>query len=319
MQAYRETGSVWRAGKRLGMVGQSVWERLRALNYQMAAMTWTSDEIDELKQLAGHATITDIANRLGRPYAGVACKISNLGLSNHYGNHQNKKVRRKSGYTKDLTIKWVKALRTNEMTARAFARAHGLDLEQLVQAFQRYDMEFWREYSRTHTDIQQATCPQCGTVYHPLTKKQKTCSRRCSGNLRRDADYFGGNRKNTIGLADGICQLCQQQKSKGLSAHHLIGKENDPENKYLIALCQGCHKVVSLLAGRIFIDTEEGWQTLIHVVMARRLGAAAIENAGLYVCVDIEKLNAEKLQQLEALEQPLLAAQEDLYGEAQVR
>ena len=77
--AYRETGSVWRAGRRLGMCGQSVWERLTALNYQMSGSRWTADELNELRSLAGTCTIGEIARRLGRPYTGVAGLISNLG------------------------------------------------------------------------------------------------------------------------------------------------------------------------------------------------------------------------------------------------
>jgi len=57
-------------------------------------------------------------------------------------------------------------------------------------------------------------------------------------------EYFGGNRLNTIGLISKTCQLCMRKVEKGLSSHHIIGKEKDPENQYLIALCSGCHKLV---------------------------------------------------------------------------
>lgn len=292
--AYRETGSVWKAAKKLGMCGQSVWERLKALDHPLPSAAWAVEELDELRSLAADNTITEIAQRLGRPYAGVACKISELGLGQRYGNRLKRKQKRVVGYTKIKTKAWVKELRTCKDSLRKFARRNGLSLELLVQAIQRNDMEFWREYSQSRTDIPSAVCPNCGVTYHPMSKKQKTCTRRCADDRRRDHAYFGGKRRTTIGLAEGICQLCQQMPTQGLSSHHLIGKENDPDNDYLIALCRGCHKLVTLLGSRTFVENESMWEALIHIVLARKLGVRVKELGGTYVTVDIELLSTEK-------------------------
>src|SRR6266571_198333 len=50
--AYRITGSVWKAAKRLGLAGQSVHERLRRLGYPMAHQEWSEEELKEAISLA---------------------------------------------------------------------------------------------------------------------------------------------------------------------------------------------------------------------------------------------------------------------------
>src|SRR5947209_9144567 len=75
----------------------------------------------------------------------------------------------------------------------------------------------------------------------PLTKRQGFCTVRCREAYRRNMSYFGGRRMEAIGLREGVCQLCLGKFDKWLSAHHVLGKERDPENNALIALCRGCH------------------------------------------------------------------------------
>jgi len=296
IDAYRETGTVWEAGKRLGMAGQSVWERLRALDYPMVGQDWTDAEIEELKALVGRCTIGEIATRLGRAYAGIACKISELQIGTRYGNRQRRK--RIAGYPKKRVQKLINLLERYNGSLRQFCRHHALDLEYFIVCVQRIDRPFWDDYTRRKSDLTAKTCPNCGVVYYPLTKKQQTCSRRCSDLRRTDRDYFGGKRNQTIGLADGTCQLCMERKPV-LSAHHVLGKENDPENEYLVALCAGCHQIVGILAGRVFAEQEQGWENLINLVLSRRLADKNRRDAGTFVavhtCVDLEWLTPEDL------------------------
>jgi hypothetical protein len=297
VQAYRETGSVWAAAKRLGMCGQSVWERLRALDYPMRSTTWTDSEINELKELAGSCTIGEIASRLGRPYAGVAGKISSLQLGSRYGNRQRRK--RITGYPKPRVQKLIAALDRYSGSLRQFCRDHSLDLEYFIVCIQRVDRQFWDDYTRRRSDLTAKTCPNCGETYYPLTKRQMACSRRCSSHLRRDTAYFGGKRKSAIGLAEGICQLCMEPKDN-LSAHHVLGKANDPANDYLIAVCSGCHQIVTILGGRRFVESEQGWENLIGLVLSRRLADANAHGhtdyVGTHVAVDLEWLTKDDLE-----------------------
>jgi hypothetical protein len=219
--AYKELGSVWTVAKRFGMCGQSVWERLRVLGYRMANTRWTNAELAELL-LAGNCTISEIANRLGRPYAGVAGKISALGLKSNYGNRGGHKSRRATGYTKQQATQWTRQVPLYRGSLWAFARERSLDLELMVKSLQRHEPAFWEEYVRTHAKLPKTTCPYCQREFYPMTAKQKTCSRKCSLDMKRDADYFGGKRRETVGLAEGVCQLCLKQTerlSKRSSAH----------------------------------------------------------------------------------------------------
>jgi 5-methylcytosine-specific restriction endonuclease McrA len=299
VDAYRSKGSIWKAAKSLGVCGQSVWERLKAIDYPMARRVWTADELAELTVLATNCTISGIAERLGRPYYTVAIKLSRLGLANRYGNRHKKQIRRGSGFTQVTVPAIVKKLRVFDGSLRKFCKMHSYEMEMLVHSIQRYDPEFWAEYAASRSDLAIATCPYCHNEYHPMTAKQQWCSRKCGADAKRDIDYFGGNRRNTIGLAEGICQLCLQQKDRGLSAHHVLGKQHDPDNQCLVALCQGCHQLVGTLAGRRFVDSNEGWENLITLVMGRRMADKSKEYAGAYACVELEYMTAEDVFEYE--------------------
>ncbi|PZR66742.1 MAG: hypothetical protein DLM66_12610 [Candidatus Dormiibacter spiritus] len=98
-------------------------------------------------------------------------------------------------------------------------------------------------------------------------------------------------------MATGICQLCGRRDAKGLSAHHLIGKDNDPTDQLLIALCPGCHRLVGVLAGRAFVESTSAWETLIHLVLLRRKGNEDADRfAAVHSDVDIKWLTTEELE-----------------------
>lgn len=306
--AYEKTGSVWKAAKTLGIVGQSVWERLKALGYKLPNQKWSAEELGELRNLASSCTISEISRRLARPYYGVAIKISRLGLGSRYGNKLAKKVPRGAGYDKASIALLTKELDVFDGSIRQFVRMKGLGIEMLVHAIQSHNMPFWIEYARKHSDLAPAKCAYCINTFYPMSKKQKTCSRKCSADMIRDKWYFGGNRKNAIGLAEGVCQLCLQPKEKGLSAHHVLGKENDPDNLCLIALCPGCHRLVGQLAGRKFVDMAEGWENLITLVMGRRMADKhETKYAGAYACVELEYLTADEIDGHDTTEELAMA------------
>jgi hypothetical protein len=286
--AYRSTGSVWKAAKRIGVAGQSVWERLKLLGYRMPGAKWSEAESDELRALAGQCTIGDIAARLGRPYTSVATKLSRMGLAGgHYGNRVKHKIPRGAGFDKATTERRLGELERFGGALRQFCRMHGLSIEVFVQAVQRNFPDRWLSYTKGHTNLGERPCSYCGAIFFPLTNKQVNCTRACASRRRTDQSYFGGKRRNTIGLAEGVCQLCGKQKLRGLSSHHVLGKENDPDNDVLIALCMGCHKVVTLLASRTFVDDTRIWENLISLVIARRWADKAPEAAEV-VTVGVE-------------------------------
>jgi hypothetical protein len=199
-------------------------------------------------------------------------------------------VKRGSGLTKPVIHKYAQELARFGGSARQFAIQRGLDLNLLVIAFQVYEREFWDGYVAAHSDLSPIPCPQCGRRFIPLTAKQTACSRRCRENYARDQKYFGGKRKFTVGINEGVCQLCGKEK-RSLSSHHVFGKENDPENDCLIALCSGCHQLVTHLGARKDLGNPEFLEGLISLAMARHHGGK--KPIGYHVCVDVEELTEE--------------------------
>lgn len=293
--AYRETGSVWAAAKKLGCVGQSVWERLRAIGHPMHGRRWEEDEVAELRLLAETCKISEIAERLGRPYAGIACKISELGIGVRAGNKMPRKLPRGAGLDKAAMGRFFDVLEISGSSMRQFCRRQGMSIELATRALQKHFPERWEAYAKVRTDLEQKKCPYCAREFYPGTKKQVFCTRKCGETSNRDMAYFGGKRRQTVGLAEGVCQLCGKQDHKHLSSHHVFGKENDPENNVLVALCRGCHEIVGSLAGRKFVDSDSGWQDLMGLVMARRSGPlyAKGEYRGHYCEATVEMLPAD--------------------------
>lgn len=298
--AYRECGSVWKTGERVGLSGQTVWERLRAIGHPMQHPRWTREEIAELERRHYEGwSLTQIATRLGRPYGSVATQISQRGLSNGRGRQMEIKLERGAGWDKGTTKRRIQEIELYNGSIHRWCRVNGLKLDSQVQAIQRHFPDWWDEYARTHSDLPQAECPNCQRTFYPMTKKQKACSRRCQTAFRTDQAYYGGRRSEAIGLSEGICQLCGET-GRVLSAHHMFGKEADPENRYLIALCNGCHRLVGVLAGRKFVDETQNWETLINLAMLRRLGPTP----AIRTYVDIEILTQEEADEEAEYEEP---------------
>lgn len=265
---YQATGSVWKTGERLGISGQTVHAKLRSAGYK-TGNAWTPDEVEKLSSMVGMKTLGQMADTLGRSYASIACKLNELQI----GPGPVKpplKVPRGHGYDKISTRKHLKTLETSSLTITKYARQNGLNIESFIRVVERHFPDWLHEYRRTTTDLQETNCGYCKRSFYPSNKRHVYCSRKCQSQQRVDADYFGGARRNTIGLAEGTCQICRRQPQKGLSSHHVLGKENDPENEYLVALCSGCHNVITALGARDF-DNEQ-WEALVSFAWMRRHG-----------------------------------------------
>jgi hypothetical protein len=297
--AYQETGSVWKAGKKLGIGGQTVHERLTALGYKLAASSWTNEELDELKNLVGHLSTAEIAHRLGRPYNGVAIKISRLGIGIGSGGRAPKKLKASKGqnYIKAKIVEYKDEMESLNMRPTPYAKMKGLKPETLITSLQVYHPEWYEAYSEKYASHPKRNCTYCSKEFWPVNGKQSFCTRKCSDDSRVDQSYFGGRRRETIGLAEKKCQLCGRENIKGLSSHHMKGKENDPDNDYLIALCPGCHQIVTILGGRNFAATPEIWEALIQLVLIRKNGHNP-DAKGFYVYVEIDSLNDDEIEEL---------------------
>jgi len=285
--AYRSTGSVWATGRQLGLSGQTVHGRLKALGYEMGA-GWSEAECQRLTELSGMATIGQIADEMGRSYASIACKISELGVGTRHGNRAKTKVPRGAGFDKVSVKNHLTALESNpEISISRYAKQQGVVIDTLVAAIEKHFPDWWIAYRNARSDLDEAICPACEGKFYPSNTRQTFCTRRCQSRYRVDQSYFGGKRNTTIGLAEGVCQVCGKAPSVGLSSHHVLGKENDLDNDFLVALCRGCHQLVTLLGGRNF--EAEHWEALVSLAWLRKHGGNLPKGADtVHVTVDID-------------------------------
>lgn len=285
---YEETGSVWKTGECLGIAGQTVYKRLRAIDHPFRSRTWDDGEIHQLREmLEAGSSLGEVAEKLGRPYSGVALKASRLGIRTNQS--RRRKLPRGAGFDKASTTRHLKTLAKSPLSLTKYARSKGINVDTLVMAFERHAPEDWEAYLATASDIPRKACPYCERSFIPNSGKQIYCTRKCGADARRDEGYFGGKRRDTIGLAEGTCQLCGRDGVKGLSSHHVFGKENDPDNEALVALCRGCHQLVGRLGARKFVGEESVWEALIGLSWMRHHGGKLPDGIdGLHVMVDID-------------------------------
>lgn len=297
LSAYRETGSVWKAALRLGIRGGSLHERLQRMGFKTYHHRWDTEELAIAKQMTKDGfSISRIADRIGRTYAGTAAKLSELGEAHVYPHAQ--RIKRGTGLNKARVARFAKYLLASGFTVTRAARQRGITTTGLVSALQLHAPLLWEEYIRTHAVLPASICPGCGRAFVPLTKRQKACSTACSSHARSDNKYFGGRRRFAIGLMEGVCQLCERKKS-GLAAHHVFGKENDPENEVLIALCSGCHQLVGILGRRSDTCQTSFWENLISLAVARSWADKGKRVLGTHIAVDIDELSPDDIAALE--------------------
>lgn len=294
IESYARLRNVWAVGREVGHAGQYVWRRLRAAGVEMSHPQWTEGENEKLRGMVGQVSIGQMADELGRSYTAVACQLGELGLS--AARPRARKLPRGEGWDKATTVKRMTELEARGDAARKYAQHLGVNLDSLVYSFQKHCPDRWLAWTKTHSPVGERICGYCNAVFYPMGGRQRSCTRQCQTESRTDARYFGGKRRNTVGLAERQCQLCRRTVEKGLSSHHVLGKANDPDNECLVALCQGCHHLVGHLAGRNFIDTDEGWEELIHLALARRNGHRANDVHSRNVCVEVEELSMAAYQ-----------------------
>lgn len=291
VSAYCETGSVWKAGRKLGLAGQTVHGRLRGIGHPIRS-SWLPEEEERISELAGSATIGQIADELGRSYASIACKINEMGVGSRHGNRIKRKIPRGAGFDKVSVSKYIKEIEASKIPITKWARQRGMLVDSLVLAIEKHHPAWWIEYRGKISYLPEATCPNCKSKFYPSNTKQVCCSRQCTSRHRTNKDYFGGKRGTTIGLASGTCQCCGRHPKKGLSSHHVFGKENDPDNDCLVALCARCHNVITAL-GAVNFD-ERQWEAIISFSWLRKHGDdPECRRKALHVCVEIDSYEPE--------------------------
>lgn len=205
-----------------------------------------------------------------------------------------RKIPRGKGYDKAATLKHVKAMLEGGTPVTAYVKAAGLKLDTFMLAIRTHtgllNGSIRTESVNGDPKLITAICEECSDYYWPARKGSRFCSSYCGNLYRKDQEYFGGRRNETVGLKESVCQLCQRTVGKGLSSHHIYGKSNDVGNDHLLALCKGCHAIVSDLALKTWCDDPEKLQRLILLAYTQRHGADCLrakQEKGLQVQVGV--------------------------------
>jgi hypothetical protein len=231
---------------------------------------WSSSELAALTaRLVERVPLAQVARELDRPYADVAKQASSIPIEPL---PRVRKIPRGAGYDKASLRKHVVALWRGKLTVAQYARANGLRPEPFIAAFQLHYPEAWRDYIAARGSPHPRVCGYCEDSFYPVNGNQQFCSKKCVQDRAVDDEYFAGNRKNTVGLRSGKCQLCGAEPRKGLASHHALGKDRDPDGRLLVALCAGCHDLVGTLARRKLADDPVAWEALIMLVLLQRHG-----------------------------------------------
>lgn len=260
-------------------------------------LKWSKDEVDKLRRLLlDGVSLKDAAHQLGRPYWGVAVKASKLKHAERRTTPAGKAPR---GMDKKKLKALVRDFEQSHLSARAFCRKRKIPFRKFVAALQHRDPE-WFGKSVTKLGVKGVSCPGCGAVFYQTSASHKFCSSRCTSRHKRNLEYFDGDRLNAVGIVEGVCQLCLEPKPKGLSAHHMVGKGNDPTNRLMVALCVGCHQAVTILSMRSFLENPDGWERLISLVQVRKM----VRRESFETVASIKaKVNWRTLSLLEYLEE----------------
>lgn len=219
-----------------------------------------------------------------------------------------RKIPRGKGYDKAATLSHLRKMVKGGIFVTDYVKASGLHLDSFMLAATSYAKPDYIESTSSFIDNPCITedpklitkeCEECHAPFWPVRASiARFCSTTCRARYTRDQEYFGGRRKETKGFAESVCQLCYRYVDKGLSSHHIYGKSNDTENEFLLALCSGCHSVVSDLALKKWIGDTDIVGKLIWLANTQRNGAEALalrqkSSLGIRVEVSFHKASYE--------------------------
>ncbi len=188
-------------------------------------------------------------------------------------------IPRGKGYDKASIIKHSKGMAESGLNANEYARKNKMIPDFFVRSHLKY-------FPDTYIPYLGNTCKYCGFYFAYSVKTQKFCSPKCASDKKRDKEYFGGNRRKTVGLAERICQICGASPKKGIASHHTFGRMSDPKGLHLVALCKGCHTAVTEIGRRNFVDDGEVWEKLVYYCYLRKFGEQ--ENLSIKVTINKE-------------------------------
>lgn len=141
LNAYAQTGSVWKAGELLGMGGQTVHERLQKLDADTSMNLFTEKDFDRLRAEyslhASEGTLDKLAASMGRTAQFIARKARILGLTN---------PKRSKAFLKDISrFNMLRWLSENEHPRGMLGKKHSAAAKAMIAES---SAKRWRDMTR---------------------------------------------------------------------------------------------------------------------------------------------------------------------------
>ena len=116
---------------------------------------------------------------------------------------------------------------------------------------QRYCTPTCRPPVQRHRTLKKV-CGVCEKVFTTNNRAQVYCSAKCNHAAESDQKYFGGLRSTAVGFKERKCWVCGKIGVRRMNVHHVVGRQNS--HQPLVALCAGCHQLVTYLGNRVFLE-----------------------------------------------------------------
>lgn len=129
VDAYRETGSCWKAGKLVGLSGQTAWEKLKRLGAMTPVNLWTEADGQRLRAeylLYRNAGRLDVlAMEMGRTKAYLCKQAKRLNLTDP--RHARPYASTWKHMPEAVAEGWLEKFRSSRLGMGAFCRKNGID------------------------------------------------------------------------------------------------------------------------------------------------------------------------------------------------
>ncbi len=235
-EAYNELGSVWRVGKRLGMCGQSVHERLVKMGINKHINVFTPEEdarlLRDYSRYSEEERLAELASELGRAKTTIVKRAQQLGLTNRGRGRRHLKLGKWKYMGEEEARPLFDRFCASGLGPKQFCEDRGLD-----------DLSFYYTMKRLFPDEYAAAIRQCWK----RTGERYSGSRnhRWRGGLTRRQSHAGWAK--AVKERDGFtCQYCGSQER--LCAHHVISWKYHVELRTSvengITLCRPCHHAI---------------------------------------------------------------------------
>lgn len=140
VDTYKETKNIWEAGRRLGMHGGTVHERLRKLGVKLRNPKFTNEEFEYLRlhynEYAGQDKLKELAIKMGRTVPFLCRKARLLGLTNR--RRKRPDLSKWDSLTENEVARIFRKFQKTSLSLKRFARKNRYGANGLERVFRKY-------------------------------------------------------------------------------------------------------------------------------------------------------------------------------------